>query len=500
MIRFLAALFLALTCAAAAAAAPSASIRMGVEGAYPPFNEIGPDGQPRGFDIDIANALCDEMKVRCVWVAQNWDGMIPALISGKFDAIMSSMTITKARREKIAFTDPYYLAASSLVARRGAALDAARPQTLKGRRIGVQGATSHETYAKAVLAPAGARIVVYPTQDEVYADLRSGRIDAGLQDVPLARLGFLKTPEGAPFAFSGQPVADPEYFGDGVGIGLRKDDEARVAGLNAALKRIRANGVYDRIVHKWYDDAPAPAAPTGAAPVDARGSMWSYAGAIAAGTLVTLKVTFGAFALAAALGLAAALCRVYGGRTAAAISAGYSASTRSAPDFIYLLFLYYGGQAALNLLTGGAGGEGRIDIDAFSASVIILGAVYGGYLAETFRGALLAIGPGQAEAGLAFGLPPAQVFFRIIFPQMMRFVLPGLNNNWLVVVKASAMTSMVSLNELVFMSTVAGRATHKILPFLLVAGGVYLLISTVSVAIFGVLARRYGLGVREVSL
>ena len=137
---------------------------------------------------------------------------------------------------------------------------------------------------------------------------------------------------------------------------------------------------------------------------------------------------------------------------------------------------------------------------SFTASVAILGIIYGGYLAETFRGAILSVAPGQLEAGYAFGLKRSSVTMRILFPQMMRFALPGLSNNWLVLVKASAITSMVSLNELVFLSSAAGRATHHALLFFCVAGGVYLAITTVSLWLLRGLTHRYSMGAREVAL
>jgi lysine-arginine-ornithine-binding protein len=227
-------------------------IRMGVEGAFPPFNEIGVDGKPSGFDVDIGNALCAQLKVRCSWVVQDWDGMIPALMSGKFDTIMSSMTNTAERHEKIAFTDKYYAVSSRLVAKAGSALDPTKPQTLVGKRLGVQRATPHESYANAVLAPQGIRIVSYPTQDEVFSDLRNGRLDAVLADTPVAATSFIDKPQGNGFAFVGEPITDPAFFGDGIGIGARKDDTELVQRLNGALAAIRESGEYQRIQQRYF--------------------------------------------------------------------------------------------------------------------------------------------------------------------------------------------------------------------------------------------------------
>ncbi len=226
-------------------------VRMGIEAAYPPFSELGTDGKPQGFDYDIGNALCEEMQVECVWVIQDWDGMIPGLLSNKFDAIMSSMTITQERLKRIDFTDRYYTVGAKLVAEKGSSLDANDPSTLEGTRIGVQRASSHESYAKDVLESAGTRVVTYPTQEEVFADLRNGRIDGALQDTPVAR-NFVM--ENTQFDFVGESVDSPMHYDDGIGIGIRKGEDELKNMLNEALANILANGTYKEISTKYFQD------------------------------------------------------------------------------------------------------------------------------------------------------------------------------------------------------------------------------------------------------
>ncbi|MGF6546725.1 ABC transporter permease [Paraburkholderia youngii] len=228
--------------------------------------------------------------------------------------------------------------------------------------------------------------------------------------------------------------------------------------------------------------------------------LYGYAHAIGVGAMTTINVALASLLVAVALGLVAAMCKSAPNRVLNTIAALYTSLARSAPDFVWLLFLYYGGQAALNYLVSKISPGHSIDIDSYMASVIILGVVYGGYVAETFRGAILSVPAGQIEAGYAFGLRKRTVLFRILYPQMMRFAIPGLSNNWLALVKASAITSMVSLNELVFLATAAGRATHHILLFFCVAGAVYLALTTVSLWILRRLNTKFSLGVREVIL
>lgn len=228
--------------------------------------------------------------------------------------------------------------------------------------------------------------------------------------------------------------------------------------------------------------------------------FYGYENAIAAGAWTTIKVAFGSLLVAIVLGLVMASFKSSRSSLLKCLASVYTGLARCAPDFVWLLFLYYGGQAAINHIANGFIPGAHVNIDAFTASIIILGLIYGGYLAETFRGAFLAVGPGQLEAGYAFGLKRSTVMFRILYPQMMRFALPGLSNNWLVLVKASAITSMVSLNELVFISTAAGRATHNVLFFLCISAGVYLLITTVSLWGLSWLTRHFSMGAREVTL
>jgi His/Glu/Gln/Arg/opine family amino acid ABC transporter permease subunit len=228
--------------------------------------------------------------------------------------------------------------------------------------------------------------------------------------------------------------------------------------------------------------------------------LYGYAHAIGVGAMTTIGVALASLVVAVCLGFLTALAKCARSRPLNVAASMYTGLARSAPDFVWLLFLYYGGQAALNFVVHWLAPGRSIDIDAYAASVLILGLVYGGYLAETFRGAILSVPAGQLEAGYAFGMRKRTVLFRILYPQMMRFALPGLSNNWLVLVKASAITSMVSLNELVFLSTAAGRATHHLLLFFCIAGAVYLALTTVSLWILRKLNLKYSLGFREVAL
>ena len=243
-------LFSLLTFALPVAAQPVKKIKIGVEGAYPPFSQIGTDGKLMGFDIDIANALCEQMKAQCTLVQQEFDGMIPSLQAKKIDAVIASMSITDERKKVVEFSDKYYHTPARFVAKKGAALNASAAG-MKGKRIGVQRTTIHDRFATDTFKES--EIVRYAKQDDVFLDLTSGRLDAVLVDQVAASQGFLPLPAGKDFAFFGPVYIEPKYFGYGAGVGLRKADTALRDEFNAAIKAIRANGVYKKINDKYFN-------------------------------------------------------------------------------------------------------------------------------------------------------------------------------------------------------------------------------------------------------
>lgn len=250
MKKLLSILCLAAMLALAAHAAGAATLRVGVEGAYPPFSSVGPDGRLAGFDIDIANALCAQMKAQCTLVQQDFDAMIPALQAKKIDLVIASMSATPERLKVVDFSDKYYNTPNRLIAKAGTAIDGT-PASFKGRKIGVQRGTINDRFATAKFA--GATIQRYTKQDEIFLDLAAGRVDATLVDAVAGDVGFLKLPAGKGYAFTGPVYDDPAYFGTGVGVALRKGEAPLREQLNAAIKAIRGNGVYKALQAKYFD-------------------------------------------------------------------------------------------------------------------------------------------------------------------------------------------------------------------------------------------------------
>ncbi|MFC6337824.1 ABC transporter permease subunit [Pseudomonas sp. CCM 7891] len=219
-------------------------------------------------------------------------------------------------------------------------------------------------------------------------------------------------------------------------------------------------------------------------------SLQGFAPLLLQGTWVTLKLAVLSLLLGLAFGLIGAyakLSSVWGWRCAARI---YTTLIRAVPDLLLMLLIFYGLQTGLTRLTGGLGWA-YIEIDPFGAGVITLGFIYGAYFTETFRGALLAVPRGQVSAAQALGMRPIQSFVHVVFPQMIRFALPGLGNNWMVLLKATALVSIIGLADLVKVAQVAGKSSQQLLGFLLLAALIYLLMSSASNAVLRWLERRY---------
>jgi lysine-arginine-ornithine-binding protein len=236
--------------AAFATSAFAADLNICVEGAYPPFSEMNSAGDVVGFDIDIANALCGQMGKSCEMVVSDWDGIIPALLERKCDAIVASMSITEERKQRVDFSTKYYNSPGRFLAKDGAGLtdDAAG---LAGKVVGLQRGTIFQDYMDAELP--GIELKLYGTQDEVYLDLTAGRIDAAFADSIAMSDGFLKTDAGKGYAFFGRDYSEVKYFGEGAGIGVRKGEEDLRDGFTAAIQAIRDSGEYKSINDKYFE-------------------------------------------------------------------------------------------------------------------------------------------------------------------------------------------------------------------------------------------------------
>ncbi|RIY01822.1 amino acid ABC transporter [Aureimonas flava] len=224
-------------------------VRIGTEGAYPPFNYTDASGQLLGFDIDIAKALCEQMKVTCTFVTSDWDGIIPALQNDRFDAIIASMSITPERAEQVLFTNKYYNSPGAVAVPKDSTIADTNPASFAGKAVGAQGSTTHAQAVQTFFPDADIRI--YPTAEEYKLDIENGRLDAVSDDV-VVLTEWLESPAGACCKLLGTLPVDEAIYGPGAGIALRKGDEKLKKMFDDAIIAIRENGVYKTVNDKYF--------------------------------------------------------------------------------------------------------------------------------------------------------------------------------------------------------------------------------------------------------
>ena len=225
-----------------------------------------------------------------------------------------------------------------------------------------------------------------------------------------------------------------------------------------------------------------------------------YGSTILDGAWLTAQLSLLSMAVAIVLGLLGASFRLSPVKWLALMGETYSTVIRGIPDLVLILLIFYGGQDLVNRVAPLLGYEDYIDINPFVAGVCTLGFIYGAYLSETFRGAFMAIPKGQGEAGMAYGMSPLRVFLRILVPQMIRLAIPGFTNNWLVLLKATALISLVGLQDMMAQAKSAADATHEPFTYILLAAAIYLAMTSVSLLLLRYLERRYSVGVKTAEL
>jgi arginine/ornithine transport system permease protein len=216
------------------------------------------------------------------------------------------------------------------------------------------------------------------------------------------------------------------------------------------------------------------------------------------GALLTVGVSLGALLVAIVLGLIGAAAKLSGHRPFVWVATVYSTLIRGVPELVLMLLVFYGGAIGLNHLTEALGFSRPIRIDPFTAGVFTIGFIYGAYMTETFRGAMMAIPKGQMEAAWALGMGRFKTFIRITLPQMVRYALPGFTNNWLVLIKATALVSLIGLKDMTYLAKQASAATREPFVFFLFVGALFLVYTSLSLWALRALDKRFSLGVKRV--
>jgi polar amino acid transport system substrate-binding protein len=420
-----------------------------------------------GFEVEIADALAHALGVKATFVQNDWSTLVPTLERGTIDIVLNGLEVTPARRQRIRMSRPYYVFAERLSARAGDPRFAAHaPAALLAACRGLRVGTLASTEAWELLGGAAAERVPYEGVEEPYRDLASGRLDAVLMDDVIAdRYG-----QRPGLAVVGD-VATGEYA-----IGLRAGDATLAAAIDGALTRMLESGALAAILRRWNLDGPrqerlahrpvadgAPVEGAASAPPPRRaGRLTSrHVGLFFAGAGVTLLVSVAAMVLAIALGLGLALARlpspVPWRRALGFAATAYVELFRGTPVLLQLYVIYFGL-------------AGVIALDPFVAAVLGLGLNYAAYEAEIYRAGIQAVPRGQIEAAVALGMPGSLVVRRVLLPQAFRFSLPGVANDFIALLKDSALVSVITVVELTKrMTIVAVDAGSWLLPGLLCA-------------------------------
>ena len=399
-----------------------------------------------GFEVDIADALGKRLGMEPRFVQQQWDGLVPGLQRGEYDAVIAGLEITEERLERISFSSPYYYSTLSITTR----IDETRIRTapdLPTHNVGTLKASLAERY---LLQLGKVEVKTYDNQAHPYIDLLLGRLDAVVMDTPIA-LYYAYSPQ-----FRSVELPSTTFP---IAIGIRKDDSQLLASVNSALSEMRTDGTLKTIYQRWgmYNSSTADyfgdRAPVSNANADrfrdyidaiqTERTPWeqlqqylSFVPLLLRGALVTLEISFAAMAVAIALGLILAIIRVFGSRWLAWPAVAFIEVIRGTPLLIQLFIIFYGLPSL------------GIRLPPVWAAILGLGLNYAAYEAENYRAGIQAIPRGQLDAALALGLTRAQTIRRIVLPQAIRLVIPPVTNDFIALLKDSSLVSVITMVEL----------------------------------------------------
>lgn len=433
-----------------------------------------------GFELDIINALAEELKRPIEFKQYAFDSLIPGLLKGDFDFAMNGLEINQERQEKIRFSKPYYIYRQQLVTR----ADEKRFNTLLGCKntIGAIVGTMDGTQAERLLNQAKIPIRTYSSSTEAYSDLVSaGRIDAVFLDLPMAISYALPNKR---LQFAGKPTARGFYA-----IGFHPKNETLAKEVDAAIDALKTNGKLRSILVKWnlWDECQEELSPgflfeeegnpnTITHSILEENQAWTinrYLPLLLEGTWVTIQLTLCSFALALVLGLPLSLARLYGSPWLKSLALLYVEFFRGIPVLLLLFFLYFG----LPAIAESSGLNISLALSPFIAATLGLGLNYAAYEAETFRAAIQSVPQGQWEAAASLGMGKSLTFRRIIFPQAMRIALPTTTNDLVALFKDTSIASVVALVELNKQYQILAKSSLKFVELGLITALLYLALS-----------------------
>jgi len=402
---------------------PAGTLTFGTDATFPPFSSKVADDFV-GFEIDLGDAIAADLGCRSRWINSSFDGIFPALLAGKYDMVLASVTITPERRRAMLFTDPYMNAGQAIAIRKETP-PLTSIEALKGKRVGV----GLNTTGQYLLEPIPEIMLnKYPSVDLALTDLRTGRMDAAVGDRPVFR--YMIRENFSDLTLSGQPLNEEQW-----GIALAPGREALLAQVNTALARLRANGRVAALEAKHLGTADAPGAAAAGAgfrsdrfvqsiPLFVTGAKW------------TLILSLLSFAVAVPLGLLTALARLSRLRVLRVSTAAYVEILRGTPLLVQIFFIYFVLPAF------------GVALAEHVTAVLALSINASAYIGEIFRAGLESLEAGQGEAAAALGMSRAQALRYVLVPQALRRVVPPLTNECIALIKDSSLVSIMGMTEL----------------------------------------------------
>jgi len=417
--------------------------------------------QMTGFEFDLAGALAAKLGVKSKMVQNQWDQLLPALDRGNFDIILNGLEITADNRQHAAMSRPYYVYAQQIVTRK----DTAGPTnlaSLKGQTVGVLASSAAQ---RLLQGQGGVEVKSYPGNVESLLDLKAGRIDVVVLDLPIAL--YYARPDPA-LKFSGEPFS-PGYYG----VAVRKEDATLLAAINRALEQMIRDGTLERIYRKngLWDERQAMLENYQQETVVQRKSIstlreWpKYLPLLLRGAVTTVELSVLGMIVAVAFGLVVVLARLDGTAPVRWLAQAYVEVVRGTPLLIQLFLIYYGLPQI------------GVRLNAFVAGIMGLGLNYAANEAENYRAGIQSIPAGQTEAALALGMTRAQILRRIILPQAFRVVIPPVTNDFISMFKDSSIVSVITMVELTKVYGELATSTYDYIGLGLMTAGIYFALS-----------------------
>ncbi|NOS68781.1 MAG: ABC transporter permease subunit [Verrucomicrobia bacterium] len=417
--------------------------------------------QLTGFEYDFAGALAAKFGVKAKMVQNQWDQLIPALDRGNFDIALNGLEITSDNQQHIIMSLPYFVYAQQIVTRKNTS-GLTKLENLKGRAVGVLSATVAQRLVEQM---GGADMRIYPGNVECFRDLKSERIEAVVQDLPIAL--YYAKPD-VELKLSGEPFA-PGYYG----IGVRKQDTTLTAAINKAIKELSEDGTLEKICRKYgiWDQRQAGLKEYQPEAVAQRKSIstlreWpKYLPLLLRGAVTTVELSVLGMALAVTVGLLIVLMRLYAVVPLRWLARAYVEVVRGTPLLIQLFLIYYGLPQV------------GIKLNAFLAGVLGLGLNYAASEAENYRAGIQSIPKGQMEAAFALGMSWSQALRRVILPQALRLVIPPVTNDFIAMFKDSSIVSVITMVELTKVYGMLAMSTYDYIGLGLMTAGIYFALS-----------------------